>query len=414
MNVSLFSQNEDLYNLCRVALSELPVEERRLVRASHEDSPAEADLYIWDFDADEELPAIAGRSSPNQLFLVRRKDLSDFQARFGGIRPNILLKPVTRSTLSAFLGLAASLRGDGASAADSLRADRDEIFQCLLQTNLKLQEYDQERTNFLARAIHDFRAPLTAISGYCGLLLSGALGPVPEDQRDLLQRMEHSAKRLSRMASAMFQLSTRPQVARRLDRRLGNVQECVDQALHEVAPLANERKILVSIDHDPEAHPVYIEPDLIEQVLVNLLDNACKFTPRSGEIEVRGYPYFWERRSIISTEPMASERRKRDDHEPNAFRVDILDSGPPIPPEHLEDIFEEYTSYFGGRDRSAGGLGLAICRMILSQHEGRIWAENTDRGPVFSFVLPLRREDGDGGSPRDVSMMNAEGQDDAN
>jgi K+-sensing histidine kinase KdpD len=54
----------------------------------------------------------------------------------------------------------------------------------------------------------------------------------------------------------------------------------------------------------------------------------------------------------------------------------------------LENIFEEYTSYSGGQDRSGGGLGLAICRMIVTQHEGQVWAENTGRGPMFSFTLP--------------------------
>ena len=76
---------------------------------------------------------------------------------------------------------------------------------------------------------------------------------------------------------------------------------------------------------------------------------------------------------------------------PNAFRVDICDSGPGIPQPQLDRIFEEYTSYSGGQDRSGGGLGLAICKLILSQHQGHVWAENTPGGAVFSFVLPLQR-----------------------
>ena len=73
--------------------------------------------------------------------------------------------------------------------------------------------------------------------------------------------------------------------------------------------------------------------------------------------------------------------------------MDILDSGPRIPREHLGKIFEEYTSYAGGQDRSGGGLGLAICRMIITAHDGRVWAENTDHGPCFSFVLPVRSQE---------------------
>jgi two-component system sensor histidine kinase KdpD len=70
--------------------------------------------------------------------------------------------------------------------------------------------------------------------------------------------------------------------------------------------------------------------------------------------------------------------------------VDVRDSGPRIPREHLANLFEEDTSSTGGSDRSGGGLGLAICKMILHAHEGRVWAENSESGACFSFVLPLR------------------------
>jgi len=85
------------------------------------------------------------------------------------------------------------------------------------------------------------------------------------------------------------------------------------------------------------------------------------------------------------------ERRHRRCDEPNCYRIDICDSGVAIPEEHIEHIFEEYTSYAGGLDRSGGGLGLAICRMIVTRHGGRIWAENTAQGPRFSVVLPIQR-----------------------
>jgi K+-sensing histidine kinase KdpD len=75
--------------------------------------------------------------------------------------------------------------------------------------------------------------------------------------------------------------------------------------------------------------------------------------------------------------------------EPNSYRLDFRESAKQIPSHQLESIFEEYTSYGGSQDRSGGGLGLAICKMIVSNHFGRIWAENSDFGPVFSVVLPL-------------------------
>jgi signal transduction histidine kinase len=346
------------------------------------------DLCLWDVDGRRELPSESARLLSKYLFLVNRDDLVRFRDRLGWGEANILLKPVTRATLAAFLSLAISAYDDRVAAASALRADRDEMFQCLIDANLKLQEFDQDRTNFLARALHDFRAPLTAIHGYCGLLLNQVPGPLNDEQSEVLKRMQHSTKRLSRMTSAMFQLS----IGRHMQGvpRLveGDLRDCIDQALHEVGPQAESKKLSISVNLDPETPPMHFEAGLMEQVLINILDNACKFTPRSGQIEIQGYPYFWERRSRGETVTM--DRRHCCSSFSNSYRVDIADSGPAISHKHLEKIFEEYTSYAGGQDRSGGGLGLAICRMIISQHGGRIWAENRDGGPVFSFVLPLR------------------------
>jgi signal transduction histidine kinase len=89
-------------------------------------------------------------------------------------------------------------------------------------------------------------------------------------------------------------------------------------------------------------------------------------------IEIKGYPYYWDDRSV--NPGLAGEQTLTDWEHPNGYRLDIRDTGPGIPPMHLGKIFEEYTSYGGGVDRSGGGLGLAICN-----------------GAVFSFVLPFHR-----------------------
>jgi signal transduction histidine kinase len=128
---------------------------------------------------------------------------------------------------------------------------------------------------------------------------------------------------------------------------------------------------------------------------VNLLDNACKFVPKDGFIEVRGYSCFLERRKLWANAGM--ERRARASQEPNCYRVDIMDNGPGVPQELLESIFEEYTSYSGSQDRSGGGLGLAICRWIVNRHGGRVWAEASPVGTTFSFVLPFRPRGADAG-----------------
>jgi K+-sensing histidine kinase KdpD len=337
------------------------------------------------------VPAGIDKRFSKHLFLIPRSNVVKFQDEIGNAEAAILLKPMTRACLTAFLGRVACQQR--MSTDDTLRVDRDEILQCLIHANLRLQEYDQDRTNFLARALHDFRAPLTASNGYCGLLLSEALGSLSGEQIEVLHRMQHSIKRLSRMACAMFELSIGLHVKRQPELRSAEIRDCVEQALHEVAPFADGKNIAVSVDLDCPLGALYLESDHIEQTLINLLDNACKFTPKNGSIDIRGYACFWERRNIHRSPMLVTERRRKDCEEPNSYRMDIRGSGPLIPREHLGRIFEEYTSYGGGQDRSGGGLGLAICKMIINAHSGRIWAENTEDGPCFSFILPVHSTD---------------------
>jgi signal transduction histidine kinase len=190
------------------------------------------------------------------------------------------------------------------------------------------------------------------------------------------------------MAAAMFQLSVGRHVRQRPDLQPGHIQTCMDQALLEIAPYAEEKSITMTADLGPSPPELHIDPDQIEQLLIHVLHHACKFTVRAGAIEVRGYSYFWDRRTGKSR--VKVERRQAARPGVNSYRIDICHSGQPIPDEYLTRMFEEHTSYTGGRDRSGGGLGLAICRMIVTDHDGKVWAENTDAGTMTSFVLPLR------------------------
>lgn len=407
MNIRLISKDKSLYGLCHEILSEMPGRECRLTCVQPEAAEAEedsGDLTLWDFDPATPIPGELDLDEERKhIFLVPRKHLALLQSKLPLAALTILLKPVHRSTLRPFLehAVARSSSRSSAGAAttiSSLRAERDEILQCFLKANLKLQEYDHDRTNFLARAVHDFRAPLTAIKGYCGLLVAEQMGPLSNDQKEVLMRMEHSLKRLSRMTTAMFELSVSREVEQRPNLQEGEIESCIEQAQHEIMPLADEKRISISVQITPAASPLLFERSQIEQVLINLLDNACKFTPQSGSIYVYGYPWFWDRRLVKiqaagGNAGQELDRRHGMQKEPNAYRVDVRDSGPGIPVEHLANIFEEYTSYAGGRDRSGVGLGLAICRLIIARHHGRVWAESDSDGATFSFVLPLMREE---------------------
>ncbi len=366
MHIQLVSSDSELCRVCREALPEGVA----MSTAAAEHLESEADLYLIDFDAALPMADAVRQNRAKALFLVDRADLPAFGAQMTE-DATILLKPVVRGALAVFLE---------AALAGSVRP---------VETMVRLQEYDRERTNFLARAVHDFRAPLTALSGYCGLLLDGPLGGL-KAEREVLERMQNSIDRLTRMASAMSLMCAGQRAKIHPAPGPGDLAARLEQALHETARLARDKNIAIARELAP-CGELYFDTDQIEQVFVNLLDNACRFTPRSGSIEIRGYRYFWDRRNAVCAVPPAAERRCREIFEPNTYRVDVRDSGPLIPESNLHRIFEEYTSFAGADGRLGSGLGLAICRTILSNHGGRIWAENTGAGPVFSFVLPLQR-----------------------
>ncbi len=389
--------------LCRDVLREWGEVTAAGARAAQPQSDKQPKICLWDYESQQQTPSMSELADCAIFYLVPASQLESLLESAPSAAGHILLKPVTRAVLRAFLAAVVPPKEQAAaSEVGTLRANRDDLLQRLLQANLRLQEYDQQRTHFIARAVHDFRAPLTTLSGFCGLLVSGQLGPLNPQQKEALGRMEHSAKRISRMASAMFELSLGAKVDRKVDLREGNIQDPIKQALHEILPLALEKEILLKFDEiTAPGEPLYFEASLIEQALVNLLDNACKFTHRGGCIELRGYPYFWERRFLIAGSS-PGERRADDIRLPNSYRIDIKDTGPGIPPHRLDHIFEEYISYAGPQDRSGGGLGLAICRMVIGRHEGRIWAETDETGTTFSFVLPYRQTKHHGDLPRAI------------
>jgi signal transduction histidine kinase len=412
IHVGLISKDPVLAKTCREILGEILFDSDLLfnLEATSASVP-EYDLCIWDFTPPEaELVTGLNGSLQKCLFVVQRQHVPVLQEHAGTADLHIVLKPVTRATLSAFLNETCRSSQNlevVPSRLGTLRAERDEMLQCLMQANLKLQEYDQARTNFLARCLHDFRAPLTTFVGYCSLLSDGQLGPVTVEQRETLETMRHSARRLTRITNAMFQLSVDQKVEQGLRLEPGDLREAVDQALREVAPFLEDKRINLAAEIEPAPQQMYFDAARVEQMLINLLDNACKFTPRGGAIEIKGYPFFWDRRMHQAVKTGTPDRRLEQVRHPNCLRIDILDSGPGIAPAHLNKIFEEYTSYSGGNDRSGGGLGLAICKMIALQHGGQIWAENTASGARFSFVVPFRRAEERKGAGADSSTRSA-------
>lgn len=399
MKVRLISKDPELFRVCREILPKEHALGWNSYNEQAGDAPSPDELMIWDVPPGGVIPDEAtARPLWNSLFLIDHNDVDAFREAHGRTYVNVVLKPVGRATLSAFLNEVLEVgRKRQPSHCDSPgRSDCDQMLQCLIQANLRLQEYEQGHWNFLARTVHDFRAPLAAITGYSGLLLGEMLGPLTKDQKEVVERIQQSGQRLSRMSTAIYQLSLGRRGQYCANYQRADIRECLEQALDEMTPVIREKGITIEAELQATPEDLLFEPAHIEQVLLSLLDNACKFTPRYGRINIQGRPYFWERRQTRrQSSNAAHERRAQDRRLVNSFRIDIQDNGPAIPPERLGRMFEEGASYSGTEDRAGGGLGLAISKLIIDRHRGAIWSENTPAGAAFSFVMPMGLMSGD-------------------
>ena len=391
MRVVLNRGNDHFEELVRSVMVDIFGEAATLTIADHAISPETADLVIWNYQPGDQPPLSANdfSSHPLTLFVADEQALSELQPALDGPAANIIFRPVQPDTLAAFLRAVSSAQRSGgvlpASPIDSMRSQRDELLRALMQANVRLQEYDRDQTNFLTRAVNDFRAPISALTGYCGLLMSGQLGPVSEQQRNVLVRMRQSAIRLSDLAEGMVDVSAGLHTDREPALKEADFRQFIQWAIDKARPLIEDKSIDVSVDLVPPAGPLLVDPSKLEQVCATLVDNACRFTPRGGYLEIAGYSF----RTEHWAHPGASTRRILQTESPNCYRIDFRDTGPEIKTSLFSDVFEEHRSCSEGYDRSGAGLGLPTCRMIIAQHGGHIWAENSESGAVFSFVLPF-------------------------
>jgi signal transduction histidine kinase len=404
MKIRLVSRDRQVEMLCREGLARLCGPDGSLFLDPEGQLDTAVDLEIFDLDDAPSAPAALWdgnqldgnqldgnqRNAPTRILLYNQEQLEAMPA--GLPAAMALLKPLRPEVFLTVLGCAVARRRSlprGEAAVEGAFDPREELLQCLLYAGLELQRSYARQMHFLARGLHDLRAPLTAVEGYGGLLLAERFGPLTGAQRENLQRMQHSVTRLTRMTTDIFRLSLGERGEQTPDLQPADMEYCIQHVLDEMMPLADGKQVRLASEVAAPAETLCFDDEQIHSVLTNLLENACRFTPRNGSIEVRGYSVFWERRGLDVRGPSQAERRQRPSPDLNAYRVDIRDCGPGVPAAHLQSIFEPYASYAGSQDRAGSGLGLAICRMVIGAHRGRIFAESGEDGAVFSFVLPF-------------------------
>jgi len=224
-------------------------------------------------------------------------------------------------------------------------------------------ETERLRNSLLSSVSHDLRTPLATITGAATTILESGSRLDAQTRQELLESVREEADRLNRLVQNLLEMTRLESGALQLRREWHPVEEVIGAALSRVGKQLGDRRVDTSVP--PDLPLVPIDDVLIEQVLVNLLDNAVKHTPRSSPIRI-----------------MATATDQ-------AVTVEIADRGPGLPRGEEDKVFEKFYRGLPGSGRGVG-LGLAISQGIVKAHGGRIWAQNLPEGGVaFLFALPL-------------------------
>ncbi len=236
-------------------------------------------------------------------------------------------------------------------------------------------ETEQLRNALLSSVSHDLRTPLAIIKGAA----TAALDPRIEaaTRKDLVETIVSEAERLNRLLRNLLDMTRLDAGAVRPNKEWQALEEAVGAALERTEVVLGDRPIETKLEADLPLVPY--DPTLLQQVLVNLLENAAKHTPRGSAITIAARKATPEIRAAGA----ADSPKGRDEVE-----ITVADRGPGVPDESR--VFEKF--WRGGKE-SGVGLGLTICRGIVTAHGGRIWVEKRDGGgAAFHFTLPIEGE----------------------
>src|SRR5436309_6140909 len=234
---------------------------------------------------------------------------------------------------------------DGRIAADSaaeesVRAAGDlPSPENLLQEYKELRERFQRTTNALASAAHDLKTPLSILNGYVELLHSEKLGPLSPRQREVLQDMRDSGKRLQQFIQDFLTYSALETGGLRMQFQTGNINDCLSEVCRLWSNRFQERGLALYFLANDKLPVFPFDSPKLERVISNLLENAFKFTSPGGTVWLHAEPHMWERRA--TTVPAAvGERRRQNITQPNSVKVSVSDTGPGIPAEFHLEVFD--------------------------------------------------------------------------
>lgn len=245
---------------------------------------------------------------------------------------------------------------------------REKLLAELNQAHNRLQEISNRKSEFLSAASHELRTPLTVIKEYTSLVLEEVVGPLNDEQKKCLGSALRNCNRLAGLVNDLLDLDSIESGHSHLQREavdLGQVLADVHGDFKEKC-LAGQQGLI--LDAPPALPRVLADAGMLTQVLVNLVGNACKFTPAGGQIRIQAQPG------------------------PQGVRISVSDTGPGISAENQAVVFEKFTQLNRkpGPGPRGTGLGLPISHLILQLHHVALELDSVQgEGSTFHFTLPL-------------------------
>lgn len=256
-------------------------------------------------------------------------------------------------------------------------------------------EIDRMKSEFVSLASHELRTPLTSIIGFISLILDGKTGKINEKQREGLSRAHRQSKRLAALIEDLLDVSRIE--AGRIEMKQEQVlmAKIAQRRIEELRPQADEKAITLCMNAPPNLPHSIGDADRIGQVFINLIGNAIKFTPLNGKVAVRISRIAQRDIEVLLKRAPAvvADWHRKNGNVTDVFHVEVIDTGPGIPIEEREQVFDKFRQLGSVQTRQQGGtgLGLSIASGIVEAHGGKLWVDTGDNGQGcnFQFFIPV-------------------------
>jgi signal transduction histidine kinase len=229
----------------------------------------------------------------------------------------------------------------------------------------RLREMDKQKNEFLHSMSHELRTPLHSIIGLSSCVLNGVAGEIDPELYTDIETIAKSSTHLLSLVNEILDLAKLESGTVKLEKTSCAIASLIDDVLRVVEPQMESKSLTLVSNISTHLPPVLADPRTMQQVILNLISNAIKFTEQ-GEIRIDAVPK--DRYLIVS----------------------VRDSGVGISPEHQKNIFDRFYQTSAQYKKSEIGLGLAISKRLVELHNGQIWVESVlGKGSTFSFSLPI-------------------------